>query len=77
MQFANNYMVLHARTAFVDHADPDRKRHLLRLWLKVPGIRKLDPTFIEYEPESGWSRREGILPYDAPLPKTRPETMFI
>jgi hypothetical protein len=76
MQFANNYMVLHARTAFIDHEDPVHKRHLLRLWLKVPGIRKLDPTFIEYESDSGWSRREGILPYNSPLPKTQQDAMF-
>jgi hypothetical protein len=76
MQFANNYTVLHSRTAFVDYDEPDRKRHLLRLWLKVPGVRKLDPAFIEYEKDSGWSRREGILPYNAPLPKTLPEAIF-
>ena len=76
MQFVNNYTALHARAAFVDHDDPARKRHLLRLWLKVPGIRKLADDFIEYEEESGWSRREGFLPLDAPMPKTLPEPAF-
>jgi hypothetical protein len=76
MQFANNYTVLHSRTAFVDYDEPERKRHLLRLWLKIPGIRKLAEDFIEYEESSGWSRREGILPYDAPLPKTQPTAQF-
>ena len=32
---ANNYTVLHSRTAFEDHADTDRRRYLLRLWLKA------------------------------------------
>lgn len=69
IQICNNHLVLHSRTAFTDHEEPERKRHLLRLWLKVPGIRKLDPDFIEYHPESGWSRRDGILPPTAPPPR--------
>jgi len=28
-------------TAFVDWPEPDEKRHLLRLWLSVPGDRPL------------------------------------
>ncbi len=77
IQFVNNYTVLHARTAFVDYDEPERKRHLLRLWLKVPGFRKLANDFIEYDEPSGWSRREGILPYDAPLPNSRPDPLFV
>ena len=38
MQFVNNYVVLHSRTAFEDHADEARKRHLLRLWLRTPAF---------------------------------------
>jgi alpha-ketoglutarate-dependent taurine dioxygenase len=30
---ANNRWLLHNRTAFEDHPEPDRRRHLLRLWL--------------------------------------------
>lgn len=33
MFFANNRWLLHNRTAFEDHPEPDRRRHLLRLWL--------------------------------------------
>lgn len=35
MQFVNNYCVLHSRTAYEDHAEEWRKRHLLRLWLRT------------------------------------------
>jgi hypothetical protein len=35
MQFVNNYVVLHSRTAYEDHEDALRKRHLLRLWLRT------------------------------------------
>lgn len=34
IQFVNNYTVLHGRTAFTDDPDDDRKRHVVRLWLK-------------------------------------------
>jgi hypothetical protein len=67
MQFCNNYTVLHSRTAY--EQDPDRPRHLMRLWIKVPEIRRLAPELIEYDPASGWSRREGIPARNAPMPK--------
>lgn len=35
MQFVNNYCVLHSRTAYEDHAEESKKRHLLRLWLRT------------------------------------------
>jgi alpha-ketoglutarate-dependent taurine dioxygenase len=31
--FINNRWILHNRTAFTDHSEPERKRHLVRLWL--------------------------------------------
>jgi alpha-ketoglutarate-dependent taurine dioxygenase len=37
----NNYTVLHARTRFTEHPDPQRRRHLLRLWLDADGFRKV------------------------------------
>lgn len=33
MLFVNNRWILHNRTAFEDFAEPERKRHLVRLWL--------------------------------------------
>jgi alpha-ketoglutarate-dependent taurine dioxygenase len=33
MFFLNNRWMLHSRTAFEDHAEPERRRHLVRLWL--------------------------------------------
>jgi hypothetical protein len=43
MYFLNNYTVLHARTEFSDWDEEDRRRHLLRLWLEVPGMRLVHP----------------------------------
>jgi hypothetical protein len=45
IQFANNYAVLHSRTAFEDHEDENRRRKKLRLWLKMPQARKLAGDF--------------------------------
>ncbi|MSR31655.1 MAG: TauD/TfdA family dioxygenase [Gemmataceae bacterium] len=36
MYFINNRWTLHNRTAFQDHETPEKKRHLLRLWLRRP-----------------------------------------
>ena len=33
IQWLKNAAILHARTEYEDHAEPERKRHLLRLWL--------------------------------------------
>jgi hypothetical protein len=41
IQLLNNHLMYHARTEFVDHVEPERKRLLLRLWLAVPGSRPL------------------------------------
>jgi hypothetical protein len=36
IQFLSNRTILHARTDYVDPPEPERKRHLLRLWLMMP-----------------------------------------
>ncbi len=36
MQFLNNRLILHGRADYRDSPDPDRKRHMLRLWLMMP-----------------------------------------
>ena len=45
IQLANNYAVLHSRTAFEDHIDADKRRKKLRLWLKMPNARQLAADF--------------------------------
>jgi hypothetical protein len=41
MQFINNHVVIHSRAHYEDYEEPERKRHLLRLWLSVPHARPL------------------------------------
>ena len=44
---ANNYEILHSRTAYEDHQQPERRRHMLRLWLTIPNGRPLPPVFAD------------------------------
>ena len=43
LQFLNNHITYHARTGFEDYPEPERRRHLLRMWLSVPNSRELSP----------------------------------
>jgi hypothetical protein len=45
MQFLHNHQVLHSRTDFEDWPEPQRKRHLLRLWIAPPSARALPECF--------------------------------
>jgi hypothetical protein len=35
LQILNNRVILHSRTAYEDHSEPERRRHLIRLWLDM------------------------------------------
>lgn len=47
MQFVYNHTLLHDRTEFRDWPEPERRRHLLRLWLAIPNDRPLPPIFAQ------------------------------
>jgi hypothetical protein len=47
IQLVHNHTILHDRTAFEDWPEPERKRHLLRLWLAPANARPLPPVFAE------------------------------
>jgi hypothetical protein len=57
--FINNYEMLHARTAFVDHDDPAKKRLLYRLWLEGDPPRPTRKEVHLYQNRSG---RMGVDP---------------
>ncbi|PXW25755.1 TauD/TfdA family dioxygenase [Paraburkholderia caballeronis] len=57
LQFLNNHLVLHSRTTFEDFAQPELKRHLLRLWLCTPYYKEIPPFFKDrYEDMDFWLR---------------------
>lgn len=45
IQWLSNYAALHARTSFEDWPEPQRRRHLLRLWLSSKTDRPVVPNF--------------------------------
>jgi Taurine catabolism dioxygenase TauD, TfdA family len=47
MQFVHNHTILHDRTAFEDFEEPERQRHLLRLWVAPPNARPLPQVYAE------------------------------
>jgi hypothetical protein len=42
IQLISNAKILHAREAFEDHPEPERRRHLLRLWLTAHRFASVD-----------------------------------
>jgi hypothetical protein len=61
IQFVHNHTILHDRTGFVDWPEPERKRHLLRLWLAVPDARPLPPIYLERYGSIDIGDRGGII----------------
>ena len=59
MLFFSNYTVLHNRTAFVDDDDLEKRRHLLRLWLRAHDPRPLIEHISAFGKRRGISRQEG------------------
>jgi Taurine catabolism dioxygenase TauD, TfdA family len=47
IQLVHNHTLLHDRTAFTDWPEPERRRHLLRLWLAPADARPLPPVFAQ------------------------------
>jgi alpha-ketoglutarate-dependent taurine dioxygenase len=59
----NNWVTLHRRSAFEDHQELERRRHLLRIWLSVPNSRPLDPAFeANYGATAAGAIRGGMRP---------------
>lgn len=58
MQFLNNYVVLHSRGDYEDWPEPERKRHLLRLWLRTPGFSRLPEAFADRNADmTAWQKQ--------------------
>ena len=61
VQWVHNHTLLHDRTAFEDWPEPERKRHLLRLWLAPQEARALPPVFAERYGSVTPGHRGGVL----------------
>lgn len=61
MQFVNNHVMLHDRTGYEDWPEPERKRHLLRLWLAPPNGRPLPEVYAQRYGSVAVGERGGII----------------
>jgi hypothetical protein len=61
VQLVHNHTVLHDRTAFQDWPEPERKRHLLRLWLAPQQARPLPVVYAERYGSVVPGQRGGIV----------------
>jgi hypothetical protein len=67
MQFVYNHSQLHDRTGFIDWPDLDQRRHLLRLWLSLPGDRALPESFKQRYGSIEIGNRGGIVTKETKL----------
>lgn len=67
MQFLHNHQILHSRTDFEDWEEPERKRHLLRLWLAPGNARPLPEVFASRYGSVEPGNRGGIIVKDTAL----------
>lgn len=72
IQILNNHQIMHSRTAYIDHEELDKRRHLLRLWLACedgPALPRSMTTAYQGMTKSG--RPNGIqvpgVPLNAPI----------
>jgi hypothetical protein len=75
IQYLNNHVVFHSRRGFQDAADPEKRRHLLRIWLKRLDARPLPEAFyLRHGKPNEVDRPGGIVGSDtvlnAPLMRT-------
>ncbi len=71
IQLVHNHTILHDRTAFEDYADPERKRHLLRLWLAPHSARPLPEVYAERFGSTTPGDRGGVV-----VPGSKPTIPF-
>lgn len=67
MQFVYNHSQLHDRTGFLDWPDPEKRRHLMRLWLSIDGDRPLPECFKERYGSITIGNRGGIITKETKL----------
>lgn len=60
VQLLSNHVCLHYRSAIDDYPEPDRKRHLLRLWLSPTDERPLPHFYEDMQGSTEIGKRGGI-----------------
>jgi len=61
VQLVHNHTILHDRTGFEDWSDPEKRRHLLRLWIAADKARPLPPVYAQRYGSVEIGNRGGII----------------
>ncbi len=61
IQLINNHLILHGRTEYEDFPDAQRRRHMLRLWLRCANARKQAPNTQVHETDELGYRKAASL----------------
>ena len=64
LQLLNNSVILHSREAYDDYDEPERKRHLLRLWLSAHEFAERRRRSARRDPEARRHRRRRLADAD-------------
>ncbi len=74
IQLVHNHVLLHDRTAFLDWPEPQRRRHLLRLWLAPTDARPLPPVYAQRYGSVVPGARGGVPPRGALIAPLQADT---
>ncbi|MCB1745155.1 MAG: TauD/TfdA family dioxygenase [Gammaproteobacteria bacterium] len=61
IQLLNDHYIMHSRTAYEDHPEPEQRRHLLRLWLATEAGPPLADAYYEFMGRTRSGRPDGYL----------------
>lgn len=61
IQLLNNHYIMHSRTAYEDYPEPERRRHLMRLWLATEAGPALADPYYEFMDKTESGRPNGYL----------------
>lgn len=61
IQLLNNHYILHSRTSYEDYPEPEKRRHLLRLWLASEAGPPLADPYYEFMDKTMSGRPNGYL----------------
>jgi hypothetical protein len=67
IQFLNNHLIMHSRSDYEDFPEPERRRHLLRLWLACDAGPPLPDQYFEFMGKTASGRPNGYQLGDVPL----------
>ena len=61
IQLLNNHYIMHSRTGYEDYPEPERRRHLMRLWLATEAGPPLADPYYEFMDRTDSGRPNGYL----------------